>query len=59
MNKSLQLAMMGIKRYTHKGVEILKGLYPNNIYTIFVNGDDLAFKTLKEAKNYIDKHNIK
>lgn len=56
MDRKTELAIMGIKRYTHKGIEILKGFYPNDVYTVFFNGDDLVFKTLKEARNFIEKY---
>jgi outer membrane phospholipase A len=39
----------------YKGYFIVLNLYGRNEYTVQYNGDDLFFRTLKGAKDFIDE----
>ena len=45
---------MNTKIYKYKGFFIDFNVYQNNEYSIQINGDDIIFRTLDDAKNYID-----
>lgn len=38
----------------YKGYGIDFNIYGRNEYSVQIDGDDIIFNTLKEAKNYID-----
>ena len=42
----------------YKGKAIVKNFYGMNEYTVFFEGDDLWFKSLKEAKSFIDSQEV-
>lgn len=47
--------LIGHKIYEHNGYPIEYNLYGNKEYSVQYCGDDCMFKTLKEAKQFIDE----
>lgn len=45
---------MSTKTITYKNYSIEYNFYGKGEYTVFYEGDDLYFRTLKEAKAFID-----
>lgn len=56
--KQLIARFNGCKNVSYKGYEISYNFYGREEYTVFFEGDDVWFKTLDEAKAFIDKMEV-